>query len=272
VKYLSSLAQSLSTMMLYPREHPTWGRAVDASYQHLVELQKENPLPQFSFIGTDVIYGQTPMHDMKDWPWAEKLAAVGVQRLEFGVGVDREEYEEFLADVLKRIVQSGAEGAVKDRSSHTSKRHSIKFGAVMVRDEDEYEGEGGDGDAGEGEGEGGEGGAGGEEGVANGAPRRTARAHRQAELPARAGASRAMAVVPAMTVVRAGGVVADEGAVAAAVAAGAAARTGPRMMSGYPSDSTRKRARSRGCTSRSRVRTRCRSSKRTRWCARSPSR
>jgi putative nucleotidyltransferase with HDIG domain len=173
VKYLSSLAQSLSTMMLYPREHPTWGRAVDASYQHLVELQKENPLPQFSFIGTDVIYGQTPMHDMKDWPWAEKLAAVGVQRLEFGVGVDREEYEEFLADVLKRIVQSGAEGAVKDRSSHTSKRHSIKFGAVMVRDEDEYEGEGGDGDAGEGEGEGegGEGGAGGEGGVANGAPR-----------------------------------------------------------------------------------------------------
>ena len=100
VKFLSSLAQSLSTMMLYPREHPTWGRAVDASFQHLEELQKENPHPQFSFIGTDVIYGQTPMHDMKDWPWAEKLAGVGVQRLEFSAGVDREEYEEFLADVL----------------------------------------------------------------------------------------------------------------------------------------------------------------------------
>jgi putative nucleotidyltransferase with HDIG domain len=159
VKFLSSLAQSLSTMMLYPREHPTWGRAVDASFQHLVELQKENPLPQFSFIGSDVIYGQAPMHDMKDWPWAEKLAVVGVQRLEFGVGVDREEYEEFLAEVLSRIVQSGAEGTVKDRSSHTSKRHSIKFGAVIVRDEDEEEGEEGDG----GEGEGGA-------GFANGAP------------------------------------------------------------------------------------------------------
>jgi putative nucleotidyltransferase with HDIG domain len=152
VKFLSSLAQSLSTMMLYPREHPTWARAVDASYQHLAELQTENPLPQFSFIGTDVIYGQAPMHDMKDWPWAEKLAGVGVQRLEFGVGVDREEYEEFLADVLKRIVQSGAEGTVRDRSSHASKRNSIKFGAVMVRDEDEYEGEDGDGEAGGGQG------------------------------------------------------------------------------------------------------------------------
>ncbi|MDB4909237.1 MAG: hypothetical protein JWO39_60, partial [Gemmatimonadetes bacterium] len=152
VKFLSSLAQSLSTMMLYPREHPTWARAVDASYQHLAELQQENPLPQFSFIGTDVIYGQAPMHDMKDWPWAEKLAGVGVQRLEFGVGVDREEYEEFLADVLTRIVQSGAGGGVANRSSHTSRRNSIKFGAVTVRDEDEDEdGDGdGDGDGGEG--------------------------------------------------------------------------------------------------------------------------
>ena len=150
VKFLSSLAQSLSTMMLYPREHPTWGRAVDASFQHLVELQKENPLPQFSFIGTDVIYGQAPMHDMKDWPWAEKLAVVGVQRLEFGVGVDREEYEEFLAEVLSRIVQSGAEGTVRDRSSHTTKRHSIKFGAVIVRDEEEEEEGDGDGDGGAG--------------------------------------------------------------------------------------------------------------------------
>jgi putative nucleotidyltransferase with HDIG domain len=146
VKFLSSLAQSLSTMMLYPREHPTWARAVDASYQHLVELQKENPHPMFSFIGTDVIYGQTPMHDMKDWPWAEKLAVVGVQRLEFSAGVEREEYEEFLADVLTRIVQSGAGGGVANRSGHTSKRNSIKFGAVMVRDEEEYEGEEGDGD------------------------------------------------------------------------------------------------------------------------------
>lgn len=153
VKFLSSLAQSLSTMMLYPREHPTWGRAVDASFLHLEELQKENPNPQFSFIGSDVIYGQTPMHDMKDWPWAEKLAGVGVQRLEFAPGVTREEYEEFLADVLTRIVQIGAGGGVASRAAHSSRRHSIKFGAVTVR-EDEVDG----GDEEEGEGEGEEGG------------------------------------------------------------------------------------------------------------------
>jgi putative nucleotidyltransferase with HDIG domain len=151
VKFLSSLAQSLSTMMLYPREHPTWARAVDASFQHLMELQNENLLPQFSFIGTDVIYGQSPMHDMKDWPWAEKLAGVGVQRLELSAGVDREEYEEFLAEVLTRIVQSGAGGTVRDRGSHTSKRNSIKFGAVMVREEEGLQELDGDGEESQGE-------------------------------------------------------------------------------------------------------------------------
>jgi putative nucleotidyltransferase with HDIG domain len=181
VKFLSSLAQSLSTMMLYPREHPTWARAVDASFQHLIELQNENPLPQFSFIGTDVIYGQTPMHDMKDWPWAEKLAAVGVQRLEFGAEVEREEYEEFLADVLTRIVQSGAGGAVVNRSSHTSRRHSIKFGAVQVREEDGYGGEDEDGE-GEGNAEGGgAGGAGGGGGTGGGRGRRRTRRLRGSE-------------------------------------------------------------------------------------------
>jgi putative nucleotidyltransferase with HDIG domain len=147
VKFLSSLAQSLSTMMLYPREHPTWARAVDASFQHLIELQTENPDPQFSFIGTDVIYGQAPMHDMKDWPWAEKLAGVGVQRLEFAGAVHREEYEEFLAEVLTRIVQSGAGGGVANRMSYTSRLFSIKFGAVAVREDEE-------GDEGKGQGAG----------------------------------------------------------------------------------------------------------------------
>ncbi len=137
VKFLSSLAQSLSTMMLYPREHPTWARAVDASFQHLLELQTENPNPQFSFIGTDVIYGQAPIHDMKEWPWAEKLAGVGVQRLEFAGAVHREEYEEFLAEVLTRIVQSGAGGGVASRLSYTSRLFSVKFGAVMVREDAE---------------------------------------------------------------------------------------------------------------------------------------
>ncbi len=129
-KFLGSLAQSLSTMMLYPRGHPTWERAVDTSYAQLAELRSDEAPAQFSFIGSDVIFGQTPLHEMKDWPWAQKLADVGIQRLEFDGSVDRAEYENFVAEVLARIVQSGAGGSAPP----ITHRQSIRFGTVTVRD------------------------------------------------------------------------------------------------------------------------------------------
>ncbi len=136
-KFLTSLAQSLSTMMLYPREHPTWKRAADASYDQLAELQKENAQAQFSFIGRDVIYGHAPLHDLKDWPWAQRLAEAGVQRLEFDAEVTREEFEDFIADVLARVVQSGAGAAIEAPARAPGGRQSIRFGTVTVREIEE---------------------------------------------------------------------------------------------------------------------------------------
>jgi HD-GYP domain-containing protein (c-di-GMP phosphodiesterase class II) len=136
-KFLTSLAQSLSTMMLYPREHPTWKRAADASFAALQELQKENAHPVFSFIGRDIVYGESPLHDLKDWPWAQKLAEVGVGRLEFEAEVRNDEFEEFIADVLARIVQSGAGAPVVPATRSPGGRQSIRFGAVTVREIDD---------------------------------------------------------------------------------------------------------------------------------------
>lgn len=136
-KFLTSLAQSLSTMMLYPREHPTWSRAVDASYASLGELQQENKRPLFTFLGRDVIYGEKALHELRDWPWAEKLAQVGVQRLEFEPEVTREEFEEFIADLLNRLVQSGAGAAVIPATRSPGGRQSIRFGTVTVREDED---------------------------------------------------------------------------------------------------------------------------------------
>ena len=135
-KFLTSLAQSLSTMMLYPRSHPTWARAVDAAYAALGELQEENKRPLFTFIGKDVIYGQAALHELRDWPWAEKLAEVGVQRLEFEPGVSREDFEEFIADVLARLVASGAGSGITPAARSASGRQSIRFGTVTVREDE----------------------------------------------------------------------------------------------------------------------------------------
>jgi putative nucleotidyltransferase with HDIG domain len=135
-KFLTSFSQSLSTMLLYPREHPTWSQALNSSYDLLQELQQENPKPVFSFLGGDVIYGHVPLPELRDWPWATKLADVGVQRLEFQSSVPQEEYTALMEDVLARIMQSQTY-AVDAKAGGAIRRPSIRFGSVVVRSEAE---------------------------------------------------------------------------------------------------------------------------------------
>ena len=135
-KFLTSFSQSLSTMLLYPREHPTWSQALNASYDLLRELQQENPKPVFSFLGGDVIYGHVPLPELRDWPWATKLADVGVQRLEFQSSVPQDEYTALMEDVLARIMQSQTY-AVETKAGGAIRRPSVRFGSVVVRSEAE---------------------------------------------------------------------------------------------------------------------------------------
>jgi putative nucleotidyltransferase with HDIG domain len=99
-------------------------------------LQQENSKPVFSFLGGDVIYGHLPLPELRDWPWATKLADVGVQRLEFQSAVPREEYAALMEDVLARIVQSQTY-AVESRAGGAIRRPSVRFGSVVVRSEAE---------------------------------------------------------------------------------------------------------------------------------------
>lgn len=130
VKFLTSLAQALATMTLYSDEHPAWARAVDASLVHLVELQRENPRAYFSFLGHDVIYGQVPLHELTEWPWAGRLAQIGVQRLELLDIVTREDYATFLAEVLQRLTQMAASAQVEPKPLAL---RTIRFGTVGIR-------------------------------------------------------------------------------------------------------------------------------------------
>src|SRR5919202_5587739 len=103
VRFLNTLAQALATMSLYPGGHPSRARAVDAAYDHLVALQATDPEPQFSFLEHEVIYGRQTLREMRDWSPGMRLAAAGVQRLEFVTAVTHEEFEAFLDDVLERV-------------------------------------------------------------------------------------------------------------------------------------------------------------------------
>lgn len=128
-KFLNAFAQSLATMALYTDKHPARTRVVDHSFEQLKRLQETDPAPQFSFLGLDVIYGQSALRELKDWDWGLRLANAGVQRLEFPADVTRDEYEVFLDEVLARISLVAAESATRS----PERRSTIKFGAIGVR-------------------------------------------------------------------------------------------------------------------------------------------
>src|SRR5689334_7752523 len=131
-KFLTSLAQALSTMALYTSKHPARERAIDRSYSALRDLQAEDPKPQFSFLGEETVYGQLSLRDLREWEWAMRLGDAGVQRLEFEPNVTRDEYEEFLDQVLARLTLAAIDTA---ELRTTRPGGAIKFGAIGVRGE-----------------------------------------------------------------------------------------------------------------------------------------
>jgi putative nucleotidyltransferase with HDIG domain len=130
VKFLTGLAQALSTMALYKAGHPARERSVEQSYQRLRDLQSENPRPLFSFLGQDLIYGVQALRELRDWDWSPRFTNAGVQRMEFPPEVDLEDYTAFLEDVLSRVVVNAP---VDSATSSPERRQTIKFGAIGVK-------------------------------------------------------------------------------------------------------------------------------------------
>jgi len=132
-KFLTTFAQALAAMTLYRDGHPARGRAVDAAYQELRDLQADTARPLFTFLGDEVVYGRLPLRDLKDWDWGRRLAEAGVQRLEFEDQVSRDDFEGFLDEVLARVNVS----MIDTTESRQMRRTSIRFGAVGLRGEAE---------------------------------------------------------------------------------------------------------------------------------------
>ena len=133
VRFLHVFAQALSTMTLYPDGHPARARVVDAAYEQLVALQRTDPHLEFSFLGQEVVYGRVALREMKDWDWSERLSNAGVQRLEFPEVVSRDDYEEFLDEILARLTLSSIDTTQMRPTS--GRRTAIRFGAIGVKGE-----------------------------------------------------------------------------------------------------------------------------------------
>ena len=129
LRYLTSLGQALAVMGLYPEGHPARERAVDASFDLLGELAAAEANPQFSFLDGEVIYRRRILRELTGWEWGTRLAAAGVERIEFLEGVTREEYAAWL-DETQRLLAGETPDTAEARQLGVRR---IRYGAVEVR-------------------------------------------------------------------------------------------------------------------------------------------
>jgi putative nucleotidyltransferase with HDIG domain len=137
VRFLTTFAQSVATMALYGASHPARRRSVDTSYRLLCDLRQHDPRPEFSFLGDEVVYGQLPLREMRDWEWGARLAAAGVQRLEFATEVTREEFEVFLEGIVTRLSLPMLDSS-QMRYAGTRASGAIRYGAIGIRGENRF--------------------------------------------------------------------------------------------------------------------------------------
>src|SRR5205085_4622873 len=97
----------------------------------LRDLQQHDPHPRFSFLGEETIYHDTALRELGDWEWGIRLAQAGVQRIELDSNVTREQYEEFLEEMMARITLSFIDSA----EARPNRPTGIKIGALGIRGE-----------------------------------------------------------------------------------------------------------------------------------------
>ena len=126
-------AQALAVVVLYPPGHATRQRALENTYQRLLDLLAVNEWPIFSFLGDEVVLGKQPLRELRDWEWSSRLAGIGMQRLEFdsSIPISLEELDGLLDEIVARLT-------LRPTASSTARQErvtGIRFGAVGVGDE-----------------------------------------------------------------------------------------------------------------------------------------
>ncbi len=132
-RFLTSAAQALSTMSLYEDGHPARDRAVDRAFGALLDLQDETLHVQLTFLGGEVLLGDRPVRELRGWEWGPRLAAGGIQRLEFRERVTRDDFEAFLDEAFARITGS----PIQTAEVRQGRPSNIRYGGVgLTRDQD----------------------------------------------------------------------------------------------------------------------------------------
>jgi putative nucleotidyltransferase with HDIG domain len=129
--FLNAFAQAIAALALYPEGHTSRERALDHVYQELTDLLAEDPSPRYSFLADEVVYGKSPLREMRGWEWSKRLSGVGIQRLEFDRTTTREDIEVFLDDIQALIGGVGLNTA----EARQLRPSGIRWGEIGIRGE-----------------------------------------------------------------------------------------------------------------------------------------
>lgn len=128
--FLLALGQTLSALHLYGPDHPARERAIDQVFERLDDLVPRLAGRAVTFLDDEVLIGDRPVPELRGWSWTPRLAAAGVQRLEFAGAPSRAEFVAFVEEVRDRT----AGQAISSAESRPAATGPIRWGSVQVRD------------------------------------------------------------------------------------------------------------------------------------------
>jgi hypothetical protein len=138
IRFLNAFGKSLAAMALYAPAHPARAKANGAALEIIQKLQKQENEVKFSFLGEEVIYQNKTLKELRDWEWSDRFTKGGIQRLEFVDAVTKEEFEDFLHEVMAMITP-GWRDPRHEQLGEGKEYKSIRFGAIGIRgDEDQF--------------------------------------------------------------------------------------------------------------------------------------
>lgn len=126
--FLTALAQVISTMSLYKSGHPAREQAVDAVHDEMARLKEDHPNPAFTFLGSEIVFANRPLTELRRWDWGSRLSNAGIQRIEIPGAPGRDEVERFLDEIYSRLMGE----PVDTSEARQTQERAIVFGAVEV--------------------------------------------------------------------------------------------------------------------------------------------
>lgn len=122
---LHALGQALAAMTLYGASHPSRTAARTRAFDRVTRVLSQHAPVRITLLDGDVIADRSVLHEFRGWDWGHRLAAAGVQRIEFeSATLDAASFAAWLEQVHAAVSPGGA------RVSEPTLVGSIRFGPV----------------------------------------------------------------------------------------------------------------------------------------------